>query len=179
MLIGYMRVSRADGSQVLDLQRDALLAAGVSPDHLYEDLASGKRDDRPGLVACLKALRPGDTLLVWRGFHEVMPNLQAVISGNTGGTQALDHRQQVMGMVGRRFAAGFGGCDVAGISEIGRQVAASLPRYKTLGSPFVAAHVTPCRRRQDHVSAGLLHPFRPGGRPAKRRLIPRPLSSDL
>ncbi len=30
MQIGYMRVSKADGSQVLDLQRDALLAAGVS-----------------------------------------------------------------------------------------------------------------------------------------------------
>ena len=29
MLIGYMRVSKADGSQVLDMQRDALLAAGV------------------------------------------------------------------------------------------------------------------------------------------------------
>jgi DNA invertase Pin-like site-specific DNA recombinase len=65
-LLGYMRVSRSDGSQVLDLQRDALLAAGVFPDHFYEDFASGKRDDRPGLAACLKALRPGDTLLVWK-----------------------------------------------------------------------------------------------------------------
>ena len=33
MLIGYMRVSKADGSQTLDLQRDALLAAGVEPGH--------------------------------------------------------------------------------------------------------------------------------------------------
>ena len=38
MLVGYMRVSKADGSQTLDLQRDALLAAGVEPGHLYEDL---------------------------------------------------------------------------------------------------------------------------------------------
>jgi hypothetical protein len=30
MLIGYMRVSKADGSQVLDLQRDALIAAVLS-----------------------------------------------------------------------------------------------------------------------------------------------------
>lgn len=66
MLIGYMRVSKADGSQVLDLQRDALVAAGVLPGHLYEDLASGRRDDRPGLAACLKALREGDTLVVWK-----------------------------------------------------------------------------------------------------------------
>ena len=66
MLIGYMRVSKADGSQGLDLQRDALLAAGVKPSQLYEDQASGKKDDRPGLEACLKSLRDGDTLIVWK-----------------------------------------------------------------------------------------------------------------
>ncbi len=66
VLIGYMRVSKADGSQVLDLQRDALLAAGVTAEHLYEDLASGRRDDRPGLAACSKALRKGDALVVWK-----------------------------------------------------------------------------------------------------------------
>lgn len=49
MLIGYMRVSKNDGSQVLDLQRDALLDAGVDGDRIYEDLASGRKDDRPGL----------------------------------------------------------------------------------------------------------------------------------
>lgn len=66
MLIGYARVSRADGSQSLDLQRDALVAAGVAPGRLYEDRASGSRDDRPGLEACLQALRPGDVLVVWK-----------------------------------------------------------------------------------------------------------------
>ncbi len=66
MLIGYMRVSKADGSQSTDLQKDALLSAGVDPSQLYEDQASGKREDRPGLAACLKALREGDTLLVWK-----------------------------------------------------------------------------------------------------------------
>lgn len=65
-LIGYMRVSKSDGSQTTDLQRDALIAAGVDPGHLYEDRASGKQEDRPQLDACLKALRPGDTLLVWK-----------------------------------------------------------------------------------------------------------------
>jgi DNA invertase Pin-like site-specific DNA recombinase len=65
-LIGYMRISKADGSQVLDLQRDALLAAGVSERHLYRDTASGKQDDRPGLAACLQSLREGDTLVVWK-----------------------------------------------------------------------------------------------------------------
>jgi DNA invertase Pin-like site-specific DNA recombinase len=61
-----MRVSKTDGSQVLDLQRDALLGAGVAEGHLYEDRASGKNDDRPGLTACLKALRSDDTLVVWK-----------------------------------------------------------------------------------------------------------------
>jgi DNA invertase Pin-like site-specific DNA recombinase len=67
VLIGYMRVSKADGSQTTDLQRDALLAAGIAPKSLYEDLASGKKDDRPELAACLKALRDHeDTLVVWK-----------------------------------------------------------------------------------------------------------------
>jgi hypothetical protein len=39
---------------------------GRNPKALYEDKASGKRDDRPRLAACLKALLDGDTLLVWR-----------------------------------------------------------------------------------------------------------------
>lgn len=66
-LIGYARVSKADGSQVIDLQRDALAKAGVDLEHhLYTDAASGKRDDRSGLEACIKALRHGDTLLVWK-----------------------------------------------------------------------------------------------------------------
>jgi hypothetical protein len=65
VLVGYMRVSKADGSQTTELQRDALHAACVGPAHLYNDQASGRRDDRPGLAAaCLKALRDGDTLVV-------------------------------------------------------------------------------------------------------------------
>jgi DNA invertase Pin-like site-specific DNA recombinase len=66
MLIGYMRVSKAEGSQVLDLQCDALLKAGILPEHLYEDFASGKNDDRQGSTTCLKALRKGDILVVWK-----------------------------------------------------------------------------------------------------------------
>jgi DNA invertase Pin-like site-specific DNA recombinase len=66
MLIGYMRVSKSDGSQTTHLQRDALLAAGIEDTQLYEDLASGRLDTRPGLDAALKALRSGDTLVVWK-----------------------------------------------------------------------------------------------------------------
>jgi DNA invertase Pin-like site-specific DNA recombinase len=66
MQIGYMRVSKSNGDQTLDLQRDALIEAGVGEGDIYEDKASGKRDDRPGLAACLKALRKDDVLVVWR-----------------------------------------------------------------------------------------------------------------
>ncbi len=66
MLVGYIRVSKADKSQTTTLQRDALLAAGVDAAHVYDDHASGRRDYRPGLAACLKALRSGDTLIVWK-----------------------------------------------------------------------------------------------------------------
>lgn len=61
-----MRVSKADGSQTTDLQRDALISAGIAADHIYEDRASGKLDARPGLDSALKALREGDTLVVWK-----------------------------------------------------------------------------------------------------------------
>ena len=60
--IGYARVSTDD--QHLDLQRDALTKAGCSV--IYEEAASGKSTARPELEQCRKALREGDTLVVWR-----------------------------------------------------------------------------------------------------------------
>src|SRR5215475_7532780 len=66
MQIGYMRISKADGTQLLDLQKDALMAAGVNSVHIYEDRCSGSKDDRPGLAACIKGLRKGDQLVIWR-----------------------------------------------------------------------------------------------------------------
>ena len=61
ILIGDARVSKADGSQSLDLQRDALQAAGAD---VYHDFASGVSDDRPGLDSCVRALWTGDVLVV-------------------------------------------------------------------------------------------------------------------
>ena len=66
MLVGYMRVSTSDERQSVDLQRDALLGAGVDERHLHQDRASGARDDRPGLKACMADMRAGDVLVVWK-----------------------------------------------------------------------------------------------------------------
>jgi len=66
MRIGYARVSKSDGSQVLHLQIDALLAAGIDKECIYQDQSSGKQDNRSGLESCLKALRAGDVLIVWK-----------------------------------------------------------------------------------------------------------------
>ena len=66
MNIGYARVSKSGDAQNLDLQYDALTKAGVDKQFIYEDRASGKKDSRPGLDACLKALRQNDTLVVWK-----------------------------------------------------------------------------------------------------------------
>ena len=63
-LVGYARVSTID--QKLDLQTDALKAAGVEAANIYSDKASGARDDRPGLAKALAALNAGDVLVVWK-----------------------------------------------------------------------------------------------------------------
>jgi DNA invertase Pin-like site-specific DNA recombinase len=90
MLVGYTRVSKADGSQTVELQRDALLAAGIDAANLYDDHASGRRDDRPGLASCLKALQDGDTLVVWkldrlgRNLHHLVNTVHDLTAGGVG-----------------------------------------------------------------------------------------------
>lgn len=66
MLVGYMRVSSESDRQTTDLQRDALLAAGVDSRHLFEDHASGVADDRHGLAQALSFVKAGDVLVVWK-----------------------------------------------------------------------------------------------------------------
>lgn len=63
-LIGYARVSTDD--QDLSLQREALLRYGVKPEHIYEERASGGRMNRQQLQWALKAMRPEDTIVVWK-----------------------------------------------------------------------------------------------------------------
>lgn len=64
MKIGYARVSTAD--QSLDLQIDALRAAGCDPDRIYTEKTSGAKDDRAILERVMDMLRPGDVLYVYK-----------------------------------------------------------------------------------------------------------------
>jgi len=61
-VIGYARVSTV--GQTLEQQADALTAAGAGK--VFHDVMSGARDDRAGFAECMRYLREGDTLIVWR-----------------------------------------------------------------------------------------------------------------
>lgn len=163
MLVGYMRVSKADGSQTTDLQRDALLEAGVHADQVYEDRASGKKDDRPGLAACLKALRDGDTLIVWkldrlgRNLHHLVNTVHDLTARGvglkvlTGQGAAIDTTTAAGKLVFGIFAA---------LAEFERELisertvaglAAARARGRTGGRPFT---MTPAKVRLAMAAMG-------------------------
>ncbi|MCY4563927.1 MAG: recombinase family protein [Gammaproteobacteria bacterium] len=83
MLVGYMRVSSDSDRQTTDLQRDALLGAGVDERHLFEDKASGARSDRSGLAEALDFVRAGDCLVVWKldRLGRSLPHLLEIVTG--------------------------------------------------------------------------------------------------
>lgn len=64
IMFGYARVSTDD--QKMDLQIDALKKHGVKEDDIYQENISGRTTNRPQLNECLKHLRKGDILVVWR-----------------------------------------------------------------------------------------------------------------
>ena len=149
MLIGYIRVSKRDGSQVLDLQRDALAAAGVDASRIYADLASGRQDDRPGLRSCLKALQPGKTLVVWK-----LDRLGRDLKHLIGGVDLLQQRQ-----VGFKVLA-----------SVGAQVDTTTANGRLIFGIFAALAEFEAALIRERTQAGLTAARargRVGGRPRK------------
>jgi DNA invertase Pin-like site-specific DNA recombinase len=110
MRIGYARVSSDD--QNLDLQRDALKAA--SCERIYEEKESGGKADRPELQRLIEALRPGDTLVVWRldrlgrslkHLIETVETLEAQGTGFQSLTESIDTTTSGGKLVFHIFAA--------------------------------------------------------------------------
>ena len=82
MLVGYMRVPTDGDRQTFDLQRDALLAAGVDERHLFDDRVSGSRGERTGLAKALAFIKSGDCLVVWKldRLGRSLPHLLGTVS---------------------------------------------------------------------------------------------------
>ena len=110
MLIGYARVS--DRSQCLDIQRNALLAAGV--EKLFEEKVSGRlADNRPELQACIEFARAGDTVFVtkldrWARSTRDLHNLLATLDEKGVGFRCLDQAIDTTSSTGRLTLAVLG-----------------------------------------------------------------------
>ena len=103
--IGYARVSTEE--QTLDLQLDALAAAGCTD--VFRDVGvSGSARHRPGLERCLKALRAGDVLVVWkldRAFRSLKHALDTLEEFEARGIEfcELAHKIDTSTAMGRAF----------------------------------------------------------------------------
>ncbi|MEH8022109.1 recombinase family protein [Rheinheimera metallidurans] len=95
MIVGYARVSTQD--QSLDLQSDALRTA--SCDEIFSEKITGKQRERPELQNCLRMLRKGDVLVVWKldrlarslkDLVELITELEAKQVGFRSITEAID-----------------------------------------------------------------------------------------
>ena len=62
MNIGYCRISTSE--QSLDLQLEALKEAGC--EKIFEEVASGAKDDRPKLKEAIEYARKGDVIVLWK-----------------------------------------------------------------------------------------------------------------
>ena len=123
MLVDYMRASSETDRQTTDLQRDALLAAGIDPRQLFTDQASGARDDRPGLQQALASVQPGDCLIVWKldRLGRSLPHLlQIVLILQAQGValRSLTEQMETTTLHGAFLFSLFGGSRTCGLRTI-------------------------------------------------------------
>lgn len=146
-VIGYARVSTHE--QNLDLQVDALKRAGC--DLIYTEQASGKsakKSDRPELDHCLRALRPGDSLVVWRldrlgrDLHDLITIIHK-LEGRGVGFRSLTEAIDATGPTGRLILHIF-----AALSEFER----ALIRERTLAGLAAARSRGRCGGRPRSLS---------------------------
>ena len=66
MVYGYMRIST--GNRTVDVQRDALVSAGIPEENIYSDTITGSTriSRRPEFEKLRARLRQGDILVVWK-----------------------------------------------------------------------------------------------------------------
>ena len=133
--LGYARVSTAD--QNLDLQRDALARAGCV--QVYEEKASGKTAiARPELVNVLRALRDGDTLVVWRldRLARSLSDLVRIVEDLAArriGFESLNERIDTHSAQGRMFLAVMGAMAQFQREVIAENTAAGLKAARARG----------------------------------------------
>jgi hypothetical protein len=170
MLVGYMRVSTTDERQSVDLQRDALLAAGVDERHLHQDRASGARDDRPGLKACLSDLRAGDVLVVWKldrlGAVAVAPHPHR--GGAQGARRGVSARSPRRSTPPRRTGRSCSDSLARSPSTNGHSLPSASPLARGRSTPAREKGRAPAYRR--HRTAGTDRGGPPGGRQQGRRV---------
>ena len=157
MKIGYARTSTLD--QHLDLQLDALTQLGC--EKVYQEKISSVNDHRSELENCLKALRAGDTLYIWR-LDRLGRSLKELIS--------LVNRLQEMG------------CELVSIKE---NIDTSTPTGKLAFHLFASLAEFERELIRERTQAGLLSARargRMGGRPQKltdtEKVMIRQLMSD-
>ncbi len=137
MKIGYARVSTND--QDTQLQIDALTAAGC--ERLYQEKQSGAKQDRPELQQCLKSLRAGDCLIVWkldrlgRSLHHLIEVIKD-LENRQMGFQSLTENIDTTSPTGKLIFHLFGSLAEFERGLIRERVNAGLAAAKSKGQKF-------------------------------------------
>jgi DNA invertase Pin-like site-specific DNA recombinase len=172
--IGYARVSTVE--QNLDLQRDALRRAGCA--EVYEEHASGAKASRPELAHALRALRAGDTLVVWRldRLGRSLPDLVRIVTelkARGVAFESLTERIDTTTAAGSLIFHVFASLAEFERAVIRERTAAGIAAARARAERRAEAEARPQGDAGDRGAAA-----RPGGAGARRRPAIRHLALD-